>query len=67
MIKFYIPVGGLTHTTGGVALCKEVPLNENHCASCVFYRAYPCVTIACSPIERPDGKSVIFLKEGGED
>ena len=68
MMKFYTPVGEHTQTTGGVAICKEVTSNEDHCPGCFFSspdNCDLCEFIACCSSERPDGKDVIFIKEGG--
>ena len=70
MIRIYVPVGERIRTVGGnttgeAVICKEVSPHEFHCASCCFYPAFPCGTIACKPQERPDGKKVIFMMERG--
>lgn len=70
MIKIYKSVGERICTVGGdktskVFICKEVTPHELCCANCCFNPAFPCDVIACRPEERPDGKSVKFVLEGG--
>lgn len=65
MMKFYTPVGEHIQITGGVAICKEVTSHKYHCPGCVFCSSDNCDLIACCSDERPDGKNVIFIKEGG--
>lgn len=69
MIRIYVPVGERIRvggdTTGEAVVCKEVSPYEYHCANCCFHRAFPCDAIACKPLERPDGKRVIFMMKGG--
>ena len=65
MMRFYIPVGEHIQTTGGVAVCKEVSPNEDHCPGCFFRPSDNCDLIACCSFERSDGKNVIFIKERG--
>ena len=70
MIRIYKSVGERIRTVGGdttsrAVICKEVTPYEYCCANCCFYPAFPCDIIACMPQERPDGKRVLFVLEGG--
>lgn len=72
MIRIYPSVGDRICTVGGdttskAIICLEVTPHEYWCANCCFYSAFPCDVIACKPQERPDGKRVIFVLEGGEE
>lgn len=72
MIRIYKSVGERIRIVGGdttskAVICKKVNPHEDCCANCCFYSAFPCDIIACRPQERPDGKRVIFVLEGGAE
>lgn len=65
---FYVPVGQEVEIDGRTYICKEyVPDQDedNECAGCAFADHRNCPNIACSDLDRKDGKSVLWIEKGG--